>query len=196
VPYNLFKLFLVHKIAAYNSIYENGEKGMGKEKKRKRFSCLLGRGGDFGPPGRERSRERGRRPSRPISEGDGGGRRPGVGPHVSEGRGFNGAEQRRRRGEVDRSSTPGEIPQRFSAMGPVLWRGSGGEARAGVGDHRGGVNLTGGDLGWPVHGAVAGARGGEVAGEAAERNRRWGELPCDRECVAELKHQINYTKSY
>jgi hypothetical protein len=99
-------------------------------------------------------------------------------------------------GEVDRSSTAGEIPWRFSAVGPVLWRGSGGEARAGVGDHRGGVNLTGGDLGWLVHGAVVDARGGEVAGEAAERNRRWGEVPCDRECVAELKHQINSTESY
>jgi hypothetical protein len=73
-------------------------------------------------------------------------------------------------------------------VGPVLWLGSGGEARAGVGDHRGGVNLTGGDLGWPVHGVVAGARSGEVAGEAAERNRRWGWVHCDREGVAELKH--------
>jgi hypothetical protein len=75
-------------------------------------------------------------------------------------------------GEVDRSSTASEILWRFSAVGPVLWWGSGGEARAGVGDHRGGVNLTGGDLGWPVHDAVAGACGGEVAGEAAGRNRR------------------------
>jgi hypothetical protein len=33
-----------------------------------------------------------------------------------------------------------------------LRRGSGGEARAGVGDLGGGVNLTGGGLGWPVHG--------------------------------------------
>jgi hypothetical protein len=73
-------------------------------------------------------------------------------------------------------------------VGPVLWRGSGGEAWAGVGDHEGGVNLTGGDLGWPVQGAMAGARGGEVAGEAAERNRRWGWVHCDREEVAELKH--------
>jgi hypothetical protein len=73
-------------------------------------------------------------------------------------------------------------------VGPVLWRGSGGEARVGVGDHGGGVNLTGGDLGCPVHGAVAGTRGGEVAGEAAERNRRWGWVHCDRERVAELKH--------
>jgi hypothetical protein len=53
-------------------------------------------------------------------------------------------------GEVDRSSTAGEIPRRFSAVGPVLWRGSGGEARAGVGDHGGGVNLTGGGLGWLI----------------------------------------------
>jgi hypothetical protein len=160
----------------------------GKRKKRREF-LRAGPGGDFGPPGR------GRRPSRPISEGDSGGRRHGAGPHVSEGRGVNGAEQRRR-GEVDRSSTAGEIPRWFSALGPVLWRGCGGEARVGVGDHWGGVSLTGGDLGWPVHGAVAGAHGGEVAGEAAEHNRRWGEVPCDRECVAELKHQINSTKSY
>jgi hypothetical protein len=80
-------------------------------------------------------------------------------------------------------------------VGPVLWRGSGGEARAGVGDHRGGVNLTSGDLGLPVHGAAVGVRDGEVAGEAAERNRGWGEVPCDRECVVELKHQGNSTKS-
>jgi hypothetical protein len=81
-------------------------------------------------------------------------------------------------------------------VGPVLWRGSGGKARAGVGDHRGGVNLTDGDLGWSVHGAVAGAHGDEVTDEVAERKRRWGEVPCDRECVAELKHQINSTESY
>jgi hypothetical protein len=40
--------------------------------------------------------------------------------------------------------------------------------------------LTGRGLGWPIHGAVVGARGGEVAGEAAERKRRRGEAPCDR----------------
>jgi hypothetical protein len=151
---------------------------MGKEKEKGFPACWAG--GDFGPPGRERARGRGRRPSRPISEGDGGGRSRGTGPHVSEGRGFNGAKQRRR-GEVDRSSTAGEIPWRFSAVGPVLWRGSGSEAWAGVGDHGGGVNLTGGGLGWPVHDTVAGARGAEVAGEAAERNRRWGWVCCDRE---------------
>jgi hypothetical protein len=41
------------------------------------------------------------------------------------------------------------------------WRGTG-EGR----DHGGGANLAGGCLGWLVHGLVAGARGGEVAGEA------------------------------
>jgi hypothetical protein len=82
------------------------------------------------------------------------------------------ARSGRRRGEVDQGSATGEIPRRFSAVGLVLWRGSGGEARAVVGGHGGGVNLTDGDLGWPVHGVVAGARGGEVAGEAAGRNRR------------------------
>jgi hypothetical protein len=45
-------------------------------------------------------------------------------------------------------------------MCPVLWRGSGGEARAGIGDHGGGVNLTDGGLGcrstarWRVLAAV------------------------------------------
>jgi hypothetical protein len=31
--------------------------------------------------------------------------------------------------------------------------------------------LAGGRLGWPVHSEVAGARDGEVAGEATGRNR-------------------------
>jgi hypothetical protein len=177
VPYSLFKLFLVHKISVYNYIYENGKKKW--EKKKRREFLLAGPGGrDFGPPGRERARERGRRP---ISEGDGGGRHHGAGPHICEGRGFNRAEHRWRGRKVVQSSTAGAIPRRFFAVGPILWRGSGGEARAGVGDHRGGVNLTGKDLGWSVHGAVVGARGGEVADEAAERNRRWGGVPCDRE---------------
>jgi hypothetical protein len=65
----------------------------------------------------------------------------------------------------------------------------------GVGGHRGGVNLTGGGLGWPVHGAVAGARGGEVASEAAECNRRWGWAHCVREGVAKLKNHMNRTRT-
>jgi hypothetical protein len=73
-------------------------------------------------------------------------------------------------------------------VGLILRRGSGGEAWAGAGDHGGGVDLTGGGLGRPVRGAVAGAHGGEVAGEAAGCNRGWGGVPCDREFVAEHKH--------
>jgi hypothetical protein len=38
VPYNLFELFLVHKILAYNSICENGKRN--EKIKRKRVSCL------------------------------------------------------------------------------------------------------------------------------------------------------------
>jgi hypothetical protein len=41
----------------------------------------------------------------------------------------------------------------------------------GVGDNGGWVNLVGGCSGRPVHGEVAGARGGEIAGEATGRNR-------------------------
>jgi hypothetical protein len=55
------------------------------------------------------------------------------------------------------------------------WRG-----RAGVGDHGGRANLAGGCLGWPIHDTVAGARDGEVAGEAAKRNRRQGWVHCVR----------------
>ena len=89
---------------------------------------------------------------------------------------------------ADFGSTAGEIPRRFSVVGPVLWRGSGGKARAGVGDHRGGVNLTGGGLGQPVRDAVAGVHGGEVAGEAVGCNRGRGGVPRDHERVVELKH--------
>jgi hypothetical protein len=51
VPYNLFRLFLVHKISAYKYtyIYENGEKKWEKKKK-KEFPASWA-GGDFGPPG-------------------------------------------------------------------------------------------------------------------------------------------------
>jgi hypothetical protein len=88
-------------------------------------------GATGGPPG----------PSAGETAGE---RRRGAGPHVSERRRVNGAERRQRGGKVDWGSAAGEIPRRFSAVGPVLRRGSGGEARAGVGDHGGGVNLTGG----------------------------------------------------
>jgi hypothetical protein len=53
--------------------------------------------------------------------------------------------------------------------------------------------LTGRGLGRPVRGAVAGVHGGEVAGEVVGCNRRWGGVPCDRECVAELRALVNWT---
>jgi hypothetical protein len=103
-------------------------------------------------------------------------------------RGVNGVDGHRRRGGFDRSPADGKIPRRFSAVGPVLRRGGGGEARAGAGDHRGGVNLTGGGLWRPVRGTVAGVHGGEVAGAAVGCNRGRGGVPRDRDHVAELKH--------
>jgi hypothetical protein len=79
-------------------------------------------------------------------------------------------------------------------VGPVPWRGGGGEAQAGAGDHRGGVNLTSGGLGRPVHDAVAGFHGGEVAGEAVGCNRGREGVPCDRERVAELHALVSSTE--
>jgi hypothetical protein len=81
-------------------------------------------------------------------------------------------------------------------VGLVPRRGGGGEAWAGVGDHKCGFNLTGGGLGRPVRGAVAGVHGGEVAGEAAGCNRRWGGVPCDRERLAELHALVNSTEMH
>ena len=96
-------------------------------------------------------------------------------------------------GGVDRGLTGGGNPWWFSAVGPVPRRGGGGVARARAGDHRGGVNLTGGGLGRPVRGAVVGVHGGEVAGEVAGCRRRWRGVPCDREGVAELRALVNWT---
>jgi hypothetical protein len=53
--------------------------------------------------------------------------------------------------------------------------------------------LTSGGLGRPVRGVVAGVHGGEVADEVAWCNRRWGGVPCFRECVAELRTLVNWT---
>jgi hypothetical protein len=42
-----------------------------------------------------------------------------------------------------------------------------------------------------VHGAVASARSGEVAGEATERDRRRGWVHCVCEGMAKLKNYMN-----
>jgi hypothetical protein len=49
VPYNLFRLFLVHKILASKYICENGKKK--REKKKKKEFPASRAGGDFSPPG-------------------------------------------------------------------------------------------------------------------------------------------------
>jgi hypothetical protein len=65
----------------------------------------------------------------------------------------------------------------------------------GVGDHGGGVNLAEGCLGRPVHGEVAGVRGGGIAGEVAGRNR-WREgVCCVCEGVVKLKSYINLIRT-
>jgi hypothetical protein len=123
--------------------------------------------------------------------GDGGGRRCGVGPTCRRGGGGLTAravtEGGGGRPEFDRRWNPAAVLRRGSGSAAGRrWRGTGG-----AGDHRGGVNLTGGGLGRPVRSAVAGAHGGEVAGEAAGCNRRWGGVPCDCESVAELHALVN-----
>jgi hypothetical protein len=54
-----------------------------------------------------------------------------------------------------------------------------------VGCHSGGVNLAGGSLGRPVHGEVAGFRGGEVAREATGRDMGKRMVRCVRGEVCE-----------
>jgi hypothetical protein len=109
------------------------------------------------------------------------------GPHAKE-RGWLTALTATEGGEGARpGSGRRRAPRRFSAVGPVLRRGSGGETRAGEGGHGGGVNLTSGGLWRPVRGTVAGARGGDVAGAGAGHNRGGKVAPCDRESVAELR---------
>jgi hypothetical protein len=118
------------------------------------------------------------------------------GPHASEGREFNGAGDKGGRGRPT-----GVRPAVGIRGGSPPWvRFRGGEGvvlhRAGAGDHRGGVNLTGGGLWRPIRGAVAGVHGGEVAGADAGCNRRWGGVPCDRECVEELRALVNWTDDH
>jgi hypothetical protein len=85
VPYNLFKLFLVHKISAYKYIYENRKKKWEKEKENE-FQANWA-GGDFGPVGRGRAASRPNGPRRPTRSGDGAADAVGAGPRAREGRG-------------------------------------------------------------------------------------------------------------
>jgi hypothetical protein len=66
-----------------------------------------------------------------------------VRAHVPEEGGADGVERVMGGGggRTGQGSTAGEAPLRFSAGVPVLRRGSGSEAWAGVEDHGGGTNL-------------------------------------------------------
>jgi hypothetical protein len=89
VPYNLFKLFLVHKISVYKYIYENGKKKWKKEKE-KEFSASWA-GGDFGPA--SASARAGARAGGPRRSGAARADAVGAGPCVSEKRGRNDVER-------------------------------------------------------------------------------------------------------
>jgi hypothetical protein len=111
------------------------------------------------------------RPSWPSREGaTAGDGAVARGPHARE-RGWLTALMATEGGGFDRSLAGGEIPRRFSAAGPVLRRGGGGEARVGAGDHGSGVNLACGGVWRPVRDTVVGARGGDAAGAVAGHNR-------------------------
>jgi hypothetical protein len=184
VPYNLFRLFLVHKILASKYICENGKKKW-ERKKRKDFPANRA-GGISAQLARARAGGRAFGPDGPAARGDGGGRRRGTGPHAREREGRT-ALTTRRKGGARPGSGRRRVPRRFSAVGPVLWRGGGGEARVGEGGHGGGANFACGGLWRPVRGTVAGARSGDAAGEVTGHNRRGKVAPCDRESVAELR---------
>jgi hypothetical protein len=81
VPYNLFRLFLVHKISIYIHIYKKMEKKRTKEKDKEfSVSWARGGGGEFGPAGAHARGRAGRRPTWPASRGTTRGRRRGRGP--------------------------------------------------------------------------------------------------------------------
>jgi hypothetical protein len=124
-------------------------------------------------------------PLGPVARGDGGGTalRRGPARQREGGNDVNGTERgaRARPGAGRRRA-----PRGFSAVGPVLRWGNGGEAWVGDGGHGGGANFTCGGLWRPVHGTVAGAHGGDAAGEVAGHNRVGEVASCDRESVAEL----------
>jgi hypothetical protein len=83
VPYNLFKLFLGHKISAYNYICENGKRKWEK-KKRKGFSASWAGGGVFLAQPSARAAALASSPLGPPAGETVWGRRRGAGPHAKE----------------------------------------------------------------------------------------------------------------
>jgi hypothetical protein len=127
VPYNLFKLFLVHKISAYIYIWE---KEMGKEKE-KGFPACWARGRFWPIRARARGCGRGRQPTRPISEEtawDGAMARA----HTSaRGGGVNGAERATEGGKPTEARPP--VKSRGGSLPWVRFCGGGEVARHGRG---------------------------------------------------------------
>jgi hypothetical protein len=85
LPYNLFRLFLVHKISIYAFIYENRKRKKKKEK-RKGFSVSWAPVGNSVEP-KARAHPRGRSAQLgPLRGTARGGDVVGTDPHTSEGR--------------------------------------------------------------------------------------------------------------
>jgi hypothetical protein len=131
VPYNLFELFLVHRILAYNSICENGKRN--EKIKRERISCLAGPGGTSAHPGASTAAAQ-LAQQRGGTAGDGAVAR---GPHASEGgyNGTNGNGGRGSRPEFGRRWNPAAVLRRGSGSAAGRrWRGMGGSkgGRGGV----------------------------------------------------------------
>jgi hypothetical protein len=176
----------VHKILASQYICENG-KNKREKKKKKGFSASWAGGGDFGPPGASARAGALAAQLAQLRGATAGNDAVARGPHARE-RGWLTALTATEGGQGARpGSGRRRAPRRFSVMGPVLRRGSGGEAWAGAGGHGGGVNLTDGGLWRPVRGTVAGAHGGDAVGAVAGHNRGGKVAPYDRESVAELR---------
>jgi hypothetical protein len=169
VPYNLFKLILVHKISAYKYICENGKKKW--ERKKKRNSRLTGLGGFR--PGWVRAHGVVAKWAHMAHEERGTARRtPWAQAHVPERERRDsvrgGGGERSVAGENRSPVNPTEVPRRWSGSG---WTGWWQSTSGGRGSRRWGQFDR-----WRPRVAgprrVAGARGGEVAGEATGRNRR------------------------
>jgi hypothetical protein len=148
-----------------------------EKRKKKRNSELTGLG-DFGPVSAGAGR-------RPTEEQSSMGRHRGCGPMRQREEGGNGVERARGGGRTGLARPPvrsaAVLCREPGFATEEGWRGTGG-----VGDHGGGANLARGCSGWPAHGEVAGARGGEVTGEAAERDRGRGWVHCVCEGMAKL----------
>jgi hypothetical protein len=82
MPYNLLKLFLVHKISAYKYIYENGKRKWEKEKEKEFQANRVGGISAWSGAGARRRSQLG--PDGPRGAGDGAADAVGTGPRARE----------------------------------------------------------------------------------------------------------------